>query len=73
RAADLAAAQKVFRSPELFQNAMTDLERGNLAAAERGLKMALTYEPQNALYKEKLTGVQARLYEESRGKAFKIT
>ena len=31
------------------------------------------YEPQNALYKEKLTDVQARLYEESRGKAFKIT
>jgi hypothetical protein len=70
------AAEQIGLNPkarQLFQTAMTDLERGNLAAAERGLKMALTYEPQNALYKEKLTGVQAQLYEESRGKAFKIT
>jgi len=70
------AAEQIGLNPkarQLFQTAMTDAERGNLAAAERGLKMALTYEPQNALYKEKLTGVQARLYEESRGKAFKIT
>jgi hypothetical protein len=37
--------------------------------------MALTYEPQNALYKEKLKQVQDTLHEESRreGKAFKIT
>ena len=70
------AAEQIGLNPkarQLFQTAMGDLEHGNLAAAERGLKMALTYEPQNALYKEKLTDVQARLYEESRGKAFKIT
>jgi hypothetical protein len=70
------AAEQIGLNPkarQLFQTALGDLERGNLGAAERGLKMALTYEPQNALYKEKLTEVQARLYEESRGKAFKIT
>ena len=61
------------KARQLYQTALGDLEKGNLAAAERGLKMALTYEPQNALYKEKLTLVQGRLYEESRGKAFKIT
>ena len=70
------AAEQIGLNPkarQLFQTALGDLERGNLAAAERGLKMALTYEPQNALYKEKLTELQARLFEESRGKAFKIT
>ena len=69
------AAEQIGLNPkarQLFQTALGDLERGNLAAAERGLKMALTYEPQNALYKEKLTELQARLFEESRGKAFKI-
>ena len=70
------AAEQIGLNPkarQLYQAALADLERGNLAAAERGLKMALTYEPQNALYKEKLTLVQERLHEESRGKAFKIT
>ncbi|HET9156244.1 MAG TPA: DnaJ domain-containing protein, partial [Myxococcaceae bacterium] len=70
------AAEQIGLNPkarQLFQTALGDLERGNLAAAERGLKMALTYEPQNVLYKEKLTEVQGRLYEETRGKAFKIT
>ncbi|HEY1908617.1 MAG TPA: J domain-containing protein [Myxococcaceae bacterium] len=61
------------KARQLYQTALGDLEKGNLAAAERGLKMALTYEPQNALYKEKLTLVKERLYEETRGKAFKIT
>jgi curved DNA-binding protein CbpA len=61
------------KARQLYQTALGDLEKGNLASAERGLKMALTYEPQNALYKEKLTLVQERLHEESRGKAFKIT
>jgi hypothetical protein len=52
---------------------MTDLESGNLAAAERGLKMALTYEKENALYKEKLALVQEQLHTQSRGQQFKIT
>ncbi|HVP60004.1 MAG TPA: DnaJ domain-containing protein [Myxococcaceae bacterium] len=70
------AAEQIGLNPkarQLFQTAMTDLERGNLQAAERGLKMALTYERENALYKDKLAQVQGRLYEESRAKAFKIT
>jgi len=70
------AEQQIGLNPkarQLFHTAMADLERGNLAAAERGLKMALTYEKDNALYKEKLTLVQERLHEESRGQAFKIT
>jgi curved DNA-binding protein CbpA len=72
------AAEQIGLNPkarQLFQTAMADLERGNLAAAERGLKMALTYEKDNALYKEKLTLVQDKLHEEYRreGKQFKIT
>jgi hypothetical protein len=70
------AAEQIGLNPkarQLYQTALGDLEHGNLAGAERALKMALTYEPQNALYKEKLTEVQARLFEETRGKAFKIT
>jgi hypothetical protein len=72
------AAEQIGLNPkarQLFQTAMADLERGNLAAAERGLKMALTYEKDNALYKEKLTLVQEKLHEEFRreGKQFKIT
>ena len=69
------AAEQIGLNPKArqqFQTALGEIDRGNFVAAERGLKMALTYEPQNALYKEKLTEVQARLYEESRGKAFKI-
>jgi len=63
------------RARQLFQTAMTELEKGNLAGAERDLKMALTYERENALYKEKLTLVQDQLHEQFRreGKAFKIT
>jgi len=70
------AAEQIGLNPkarQLFQTGVAEAERGSLAAAERSLKMALTYEPQNALYKEKLKEVQDRLYEESRGKAFKIT
>jgi DnaJ domain len=58
---------------QLFAAGVAELERAQYAAAERTLKMALTYEPQNALYKEKLAQVQEKLYEASRGNAFKIT
>ena len=72
------AAEQIGLNPkarQLFQTAMADLEHGNLAAAERGLKMALTYERDNALYKEKLTLVQEKLHEEHQreGNQFKIT
>jgi DnaJ-class molecular chaperone len=60
---------------QFFQVAMAELDRGQLAAAERNLKLALTYESQNTLYKDKLAQVQERIHEEFRreGKAFKIT
>ena len=58
---------------QLFAAGVAELEREQYAAAERTLKMALTYEPQNALYKEKLALVQEKLFEASRGNAFKIT
>lgn len=60
---------------QFFQVAMAELDRDQFAAAERNLKLALTYEPQNTLYKDKLALVQERIHEEFRreGKAFKIT
>jgi len=51
---------------------VAEADREQYSAAERTLKMALTYEPQNALYKEKLAEVQAKLFEASRGDVFKI-
>jgi len=57
---------------QLYAAGVAELEREQYSAAERTLKMALTYEPQNALYKEKLAQAQAKLYEASRGDAFKI-
>jgi hypothetical protein len=60
---------------QFFQIGIAELDRGQLAAAERNLKLALTYEPQNPLYKDKLSQVQEKIHEEFRrgGKAFKIT
>ena len=53
---------------------MADLEAGRLSAAERNIKLALTYEPTNPLYKQKLEEAQAKLYEEYKrsGKGFRI-
>jgi DnaJ-class molecular chaperone len=57
-----------------YQLGTTDLDAGRWSAAERNLKMALTYEPANARYKEKLAEAQKKLNEESKAKgdAFKI-
>ncbi|MBX5484572.1 MAG: DnaJ domain-containing protein [Myxococcaceae bacterium] len=59
---------------QFYQTAVADLEAGRLAAAERNLKMALTFEPGNQRYKEKLKEAQDKLLEESRksGSQFKI-
>jgi DnaJ-domain-containing protein 1 len=59
---------------QFYQTGVTDADAGRWASAERNLKMALTYEPANARYKEKLAEVQKVLLEESRkqGDAFKI-
>jgi len=58
---------------QLYAAGVAELEREQYAAAERSLKMALTYEPQNALYKEKLALAQGKLFEATRGNVFKIT
>jgi DnaJ-class molecular chaperone len=59
---------------QFYQTGASDAEAGRWASAERNLKMALTFEPANARYKEKLAEVQKVLQEESRNKgdAFKI-
>jgi len=57
---------------QLYAAGLAEADREQYSAAERTLKMALTYEPQNALYKEKLAEVQAKLFEASRGDVFKI-
>jgi DnaJ-class molecular chaperone len=59
---------------QFFTTGMADYNAGSWSNAERNCKMALTYEPQNALYKEKLKDVQQKLYERSKeqGQAFKI-
>ncbi len=57
-----------------FQTGMQDFEAGRWSAAERNFKMALTYEPSNARYKEKLTQAQDKVHQETRtsGGSFKI-
>ena len=59
---------------QFFQQAQKDADGGNWSAAERNLKMALTYEPSNARYKERLAEVQKQSQDESRDKggSFKI-
>jgi DnaJ-class molecular chaperone len=59
---------------QFYQTGAADAEAGRWASAERNLKMALTYEPSNARYKEKLAEVQKVLLDEARkqGDAFKI-
>ncbi len=59
---------------QFYQTGVADADAGRWASAERNLKMALTYEPANARYKEKLAEVQKVLQDEARkqGDAFKI-
>jgi hypothetical protein len=59
---------------QFFQSGLADLEAGRLSAAERNIKLALTYEPANPLYKQKLEETQAKLHEEFKksGKGFRI-
>ena len=59
---------------QFYATAMKDVDGGNLPSAERNLKMALTFEPSNARYKEKLAELQQRVHEEfkKQGHAFKI-
>jgi DnaJ-class molecular chaperone len=59
---------------QFYQLGHNDFEAGRWSAAERNLKMALTYEPANARYKERLLEAQRKLNDESKakGEAFKI-
>jgi DnaJ-class molecular chaperone len=59
---------------QFYQLGAADLEAGRWSSAERNLKMAMTYEPSNAKYKEKLVEAQKKLNEESKakGESFKI-
>jgi DnaJ-class molecular chaperone len=52
---------------QFYMTGAADLEAGRWAQAERNLKMALTFEPQNARYKEKLQEAQHKVHEHSRG------
>jgi DnaJ-domain-containing protein 1 len=59
---------------QFFQVGLADLEAGRLAAAERNIKLALTYEPTNPLYLQKLEEARAKSYEEYKrsGRGFRI-
>lgn len=59
---------------EFFKKGLLEFEGKRWANAERNFKMALTYEPQNARYKEKLEAAQKELHDEIKrtGGAFKI-
>jgi hypothetical protein len=57
---------------QFYATAMKDVEGSRWSSAERNLKMALTYEPSNARYKEKMLEVQAKLNVESKGQQFKL-
>jgi DnaJ-class molecular chaperone len=59
---------------QFYTTAVADMNAQRWSAAERSLKMALTYEPTNPRYKEKLNEAQQRIYQEikERGETFKI-
>src|SRR5262252_1334288 len=59
---------------QLFHAAMADIDAQRWQAAERNLKTALTFEPANPRYKEKLTEVQQKLHQQSKksSEPFKI-
>lgn len=61
RAASQTAEEHLGRTPNgrrFFGLARSDIDRGDLAAAARNLKMALTFEPQNPHFKKKLDEVK---------------
>jgi DnaJ domain len=59
---------------QFFQAGLADLEAGRLAAAERNIKLALTYEPANPLYLQKLEEARTKSHEEFKrsGRGFRI-
>ena len=59
---------------QFYQTAQSDIDGERWASAERNLKMALTFEPSNARYKEKLALVQGKINEQNKqkGNSFQI-
>ena len=59
---------------QFYQTGVQDLAAERWSAAERNFKMALTFEPSNARYKEKLGEAQKKLTQQSQksGDQFKI-
>lgn len=58
------ASERLGRTPNgrrFFLQARSALERGDLAAASRNLQTALTFEPGNALFRDTLAEVRAKL------------
>ena len=71
------AAEQIGTHPkgrQFFQVGVADLEAGRFSSAERNIKLALTYEPTNPLYLQKLEEARAKSYEEFKrsGKGFRI-
>ena len=73
-ASEVEQKQEVFKAREeefgtnpkarqFFKTALADIERMNWQSAGRNIKMALTFEPSNAKFKEKLAEVDAKLEE----------
>jgi DnaJ-class molecular chaperone len=62
------------RSRQFFRTALGDIASGNWSAAERNLKMGLTWEPGNAKFKERLVEVQRKIEEQRKasGDSFRI-
>ena len=59
-----ARQEREGRTPQgrqYFKVAENDLQRGDLRAAQRNLQTALTFEPDNARFKQKLAEVKAQL------------
>ena len=77
-AAKKQAEEQIGTTPkgrQFYTAGLAEMEAQRWSAAERSLKMAVTYEPSNARYKEKLAEVQRKTYEEMKQKGettFKI-
>lgn len=62
------------KSRPFFKSALADIDKQNWVSAERNLKMGLTYDRDNARFKEQLVKVQDKIEEHRRSnsEAFKI-
>jgi DnaJ-class molecular chaperone len=51
---------KTPQGKQFFQKASEDMARGNFAGAEQNIKMAMTFEPDNDVFKEQLEDIRKR-------------